>query len=83
MQRAEVLVQVQAIIRDQLEDQTLEIDDATVVDDIPDWDSIAHVQIIVAIENRFAILCDPEEYTAFADVGEMVDSIAAKLAEKA
>lgn len=82
MQRTEVLQQVQAIIRAQFDDESIEITDATVVDDIPDWDSVAHVQIMVAIENQFGILFDAEEYTEFADVGEMIDCIGEKLVRK-
>src|SRR5204863_9350919 len=79
LNRAEILPQLQSIIRAQFDDETIKISDATVVDDVPDWDSVAHVQIMVAIESRFGILFEPEEYTEFADVGEMIDCIYEKL----
>jgi len=53
-----------------------------IVDDIPDWDSVTHVQIVVAIEKHFGIFFDPEEYMEFADLGEMIDCVAAKLARR-
>src|SRR4051812_38240556 len=74
-----ILREVQAIIRVELDQPLAEITSATVADELPDWDSIAHVRIIVAVENRFGIVFDPEEYTEFADVGEMIACIARRL----
>lgn len=71
-----ILKEVQEIIRVELDQPLAEITLSTVADELPDWDSIAHVRIIVAVENRFGIVFDPEEYTEFADVGEMVACIA-------
>ena len=82
MTRREVLQEVQAIVRAELDDPSLAIADATRVDDLPDWDSVAHVRIIVAVESRFGILLDPEEYTEFEDMGAMIDCICDKLARK-
>lgn len=80
MQRTEILRQVRSIIREQLDDESIEVTNATVVDDVPDWDSIAHVQIMVAIEGRFSVRFDPDQYLEFANVGEMIDCIWEKLA---
>jgi acyl carrier protein len=77
-----ILDEVQSIIRVELDQPTARITHATVADDLPDWDSIAHVRIIVAIENRFGIIFDIEEYTEFADVGEMIACIERRLSEK-
>jgi acyl carrier protein len=46
--------------------------------DVPGWDSLGHVALIVAIEDRFAIEFSPEEYVGFDSVGELVDMIASK-----
>jgi acyl carrier protein len=80
LQRTELLWQIQSIIREQLDDASIEVTDTTVVDDVPDWDSIAHVQIMVAIEGRFGVRFEPDEYIDFANVGEMIDCICEKLA---
>ena len=82
LQRTEILEQVQSIIGTQLEDPSIRITDATVADDVPDWDSVMHVRIIVAVETCFGIRFDAEEYMEFANVGEMVDCVQRRLAEK-
>lgn len=72
---------MQSIIRAQFEDESIQITDASIVDDVPGWDSVAHVQIIVAIEGQFGILLDTDEYMDIANVGEMVECICKKLTE--
>ena len=53
---------------------------ATTNDGIDGWDSVAHVRIIVAIEARFAIRFEPDEYMDFQSVGELIDCLAKQLA---
>lgn len=45
--------------------QTKEIDPEAKMDDIPEWDSLMHVRLIIAIEDEFNIAID------FADTLEM------------
>jgi len=47
--------------------------------DVPGWDSLGHVTMIVAIEDRFGIEFTPDEYVAFNSVGELVAIIERKL----
>ena len=42
------------------------------------WDSIAHVSLVVAIEEQFAVTFDPDEITSMKSIG----SIARMLTEK-
>jgi acyl carrier protein len=53
--------------------------EATTLHDIPEWDSVAHFRIIIAVESEFGILFTLEEHTEFADIGEMINCICAKL----
>ncbi len=76
---SDLLEELQSIVRKELDQPDLQVTALTAVGDIPDWDSLAHVRIIVAIESRFRIFFDPDEYTQFANVGEMVDSIVKKI----
>ena len=83
LRRADILQIVQSLVLAQLEDGSIPIEEATSINDVPDWDSIAHVQIVVAVENAFVILFEPDEYMDFNTVGEMIDVISRKLACKA
>lgn len=52
--------------------------DATVADDVPGWDSIGHVRMILAAEKKFGIRFQPSEVVGFKNLGELVAVIAAK-----
>lgn len=81
VQRLDILGQVQSIVREELDDPSIEITDRTAIMDIPDWDSAAHVRILVAMEAHFRVLIEVEEYTAFTTLKDIVDCIAGKLGE--
>ncbi len=48
--------------------------------DVPEWDSISHIRLVVAIEEEFAIRLTTAELTGLKNVGEMVVLIQAKAA---
>jgi acyl carrier protein len=80
LDRRAILGDVRATIRRELEDQAIDVTEQTVIDTIDGWDSVAHVRIIVAIEARFSVRFDPDEYMEFQTVGEMIDCLSKKLA---
>ena len=80
LSRAEVLAAVQAIARELLEAPGIELGDGRTVDDIPEWDSISHVQIMVAVEERFGIQFSVAELSDLAHVGELIDVVIARCA---
>ena len=78
MDRSEILKQVQDIFRDILDDEAIVLEDSTTADDVEGWDSLTHIQLIVAIEKQFKIKFTSKEILSWRNVGEMLDSIAAK-----
>lgn len=75
MTKNELMEKLTAIFRDQFDDDTLEISDATTANDIEDWDSLAHLQLISAIEETLDIHFTLGEINSFANVGEMAECI--------
>jgi acyl carrier protein len=53
----------------------------TVASDVADWDSLNHVELVVAVEKHFKIKFNFSELQKFKNVGEMCDNIATKLAK--
>ncbi len=51
----------------------------TTSDDIEEWDSLTHIQLVVAIENHFSINFTAEEIGGYNNVGEMCSGIGEKL----
>lgn len=78
MDRSEILKQVQDIFRDILDDEEIVLEDSTTADDVEGWDSLTHIQLIVAIEKQFKIKFTSKEILSWRNIGEMLDSIAAK-----
>ncbi len=72
-----------AIVRDILDDQTILLNRETTADDIEDWDSLAHINIILAVEKEFNIRFDLEELKPMENVGELLDVIQGKMAPAA
>lgn len=49
----EILKRITAIVRDVIGDDSVTLTKNTVAQDVPGWDSMAHINIIVALEHEF------------------------------
>lgn len=78
MDKTQVLAEVQEIFQDVLDNEDIELTAETVADDIEEWDSLSHIQLIVAIEKHFKIKFTSKEILSWKNVGEMIDCIATK-----
>ena len=79
MTREEVLNSVQDIFRDIFDDQSLVVLESTNSEDIEDWDSMNHINLVSAIEKHFAIRFALGELQTLNDVGGMIDLMMKKL----
>ena len=79
MTKEEVLGQVQEIFRSVFDDESLDISRNTAAEDIEGWDSMEHINLIVAMEKTFGIKFSIEEAGSLKNVGEMIDLIQKKL----
>lgn len=75
MEKNEILNQVQEIFRDVLDNEDIVLTNETTANDIEEWDSLSHIQLIVAIEKNFKIKFTSLEIMKWKNVGEMVDTI--------
>ncbi len=76
MEREEIFSKLNEIFEDVLDlDDTPELTDSTSAKDIEEWDSLSHIQLIVAIEKAFGIKFTSTEIMKWQNVGQMIDSI--------
>ncbi len=66
---------INEVFQDTFDDDTIVVTAGTTADDIEDWDSLEHINLIVAIEEKFAIKFKMAEVTGMKNVGEMVEII--------
>ena len=74
----EILEQVQAVVADQLDRDDVALTMNTVAASVDGWDSLAHVRIMIAVEEEFGVRFDMSEITSLGNVGDLVRLIEAK-----
>ncbi|MCR5651560.1 MAG: acyl carrier protein [Lachnospiraceae bacterium] len=79
MTREELFEQINEIFRDVFDDDTLVITDGTNSEDIEDWDSLEHINLVVAMEKRFNMKFNIKEVGQLKNVGEMADLILSRM----
>jgi len=79
MERQTIFKKLNEIFIDVLDLDEVELTDATNANDIEEWDSLSHIQLIVAIEKSFGIKFTSLEIMKWKNVGEMVNSIEEKI----
>ncbi len=79
MTREEIFEKITEIFREEFDDDTLVIVDETYSEDIEDWDSLAHVELVMTMEKVFNMKFNIKEVGQLKNVGEMVDLIMSKL----
>lgn len=79
MDRQEIFNALTEVFQDVFDDEDIELTDETTADDIDDWDSLAHIGLISAVENRFKVKFNMGEVNAMKNVGEMVTLIEQRL----
>ena len=75
MTKEELLSKLTSIFRDIMDDEEINLTDATTADDIEDWDSLTNIQLIVAIEKEIGIRIKSGQIQSWSNVGEMVDDL--------
>lgn len=78
MDRSEILVQLNKIFIDAIDNEEIQLTHNSTAKDVDGWDSLTHIQLVVAIEKDFKIRFTSKEIQSWKNVGELVDNIIAK-----
>lgn len=78
MKNKELLQQIQEIFRDVLDNDEIKLTHDTSASDIEEWDSLSHIQLVVAIEKHFKIEFTSKEIIGWKNVGEMIECLTRK-----
>ena len=80
MTETEIIERIQAILRDVLDIDGLTISRATTAPQVEGWDSLAHINLVTAIEKRYKVKFALGELQDLKNVGDMADLVVKKLA---
>lgn len=75
MDTKEILQQVNEIFIDVLDEDNIVLTESTTADDVEDWDSLSHIQLVVAIEKHFKTKFTLTEIQSWENVGQMCNAI--------
>lgn len=79
MTKKAITDKLQNIFRDVFDDDSIILFDAMTSDDVEDWDSLSHINLITDIETNFGITFTTEEIVKAKNVGEFIQIIENKL----
>jgi acyl carrier protein len=77
-----ILAELQPLFQDILDQPDLVITMQSNASTVEDWDSLAHVNLVTAIEKKYGIKFGLAELQELKEVGDMVELIKKKLAAK-
>lgn len=75
MTREDAYKKLDGVFQDVFDDENIHVNDNTTADDIEDWDSLEHINLIVAVEKAFGMKFNMGEVNNMKNVGEMMDII--------
>ena len=76
MEKDAILKKLNEVFREVFDLDDVVVTRETVADDIEEWDSLEHINLISAVESTFKMKFKMKEVSTMKNVGEMVDIIA-------
>jgi acyl carrier protein len=78
MNESEIRDRLAEIFREVFDDPSIAIEDSMTAKDVPNWDSITHVDLIVSVEKAFRVSFTTREVKSLENVGDFVRLIASR-----
>ena len=75
MQEVEIYNELTKIFRDIFGDDSIDLKPETSAVDIDEWDSLNHINILVAVQEKFGIRFQASELESLFNVGSLVSLI--------
>ncbi len=79
MNSAEIIQDLQPVFADILDVPDLQLSRETTAPDVEGWDSLAHINLVTAIEKRYKVRFALGELQDLKNVGDMADLVVKKL----
>jgi len=79
MEQSDIYKSLEEIFQEVFDDEGISLTQETSAEDIPEWDSFNHVNIVVASEMRFGVRFRASELEELNNVGDFVKLVQEKL----
>ena len=77
----EITEKLTNVFQEVFDDETINLHEEMTADDVDNWDSLSHVNLMIAIELAFDIEFKQNEIQSFSNVGELIERIKEKTFE--
>ena len=79
MTKESIYEKLNEVFQDVFDDDSITVNAETTADDIEDWDSLEHINLVSAVEKAFGVKFTMAQVVGMKNVGEMVDVILATI----
>jgi acyl carrier protein len=80
MDRQKIKLRLSTIFQDLFDDESIQVRDEMTAADVDGWDSLAHINLIVAVEKEFKIKLTTAEVRSLNNAGDFISLIQKKAA---
>jgi acyl carrier protein len=79
METGEIYTRLNTVFYDVFDDENIVLSPELSARDVAEWDSLAHIRLVVSVEKAFSIKFSAAEVGGLKNVGEFVDLVRSKL----
>ncbi len=80
METNDIVSRLTPIFRDVFNDDALVVKESMTAADVPSWDSLSNINMIIAVEKAFSVKFSIKDVRNLKNVGELLDLIKRKAA---
>ncbi len=74
----DILNKMTSIFHDVFDNDDIAVTPSLTADDVPEWDSLTHVRLILAVQKAFNVKFSAAQIASLKNVGDLMDLIRAK-----
>ncbi len=82
MEKQEILSQISLVFSDVLNRKDLVLSEISNARDVEEWDSLTHIQLVIAMEKHFKVRFTMQEIQNWKNIGEIIHCISNHLNNK-
>ena len=78
MEKQEIYAKLTGVFQDVFDDESIVVQPELSAKDVDEWDSLAHIRVMLTVEKAFGIEFSTSEIGKLKNVGELVELVRSK-----